>query len=200
MADTFVGVTWVADELLTSTKLNQAMANQSNFHNGTALGDGIIVTRHLGSSANLQIPATNISDPYKFSAYRSTSNQNISGNTITRIQLNAEKFDTSNNFDSSTNYRFTAPVAGFYYFHGSVQTLLGTTNTDSGVALYKNGSLYRYGSNLKNGVYPQYSVSGLLQLAVNDYVELWFINRVSADTISSGPENTYFDGFLFSAT
>jgi len=49
MADSYVSVTWVANELVTSTKLNQAMTNDSGFHDGTALGDGIIVTRHLGT-------------------------------------------------------------------------------------------------------------------------------------------------------
>lgn len=49
MADSFVPVTFVADELLTSTKMNLLAANQAGFHDGTALGDGIIVTRHLGS-------------------------------------------------------------------------------------------------------------------------------------------------------
>ena len=48
MADSFVPVTFVADELLTSTKMNLLAANQAGFHDGTALGDGIIVTRHIG--------------------------------------------------------------------------------------------------------------------------------------------------------
>lgn len=56
MADTYVSITFVADELLTSTKMNQLAANQANFHNGTALGDGIIVTRHLAGVSNLKIP------------------------------------------------------------------------------------------------------------------------------------------------
>ena len=51
MADSFVPITFVADELLTSTKMNLLAANQAGFHDGTALGDGIIVTRHLNSTA-----------------------------------------------------------------------------------------------------------------------------------------------------
>lgn len=60
MSDTFVSITFVADELLTSTKMNQLAANQAGFHSGEALGDGIIVTRHLAAHANLQVPATNL--------------------------------------------------------------------------------------------------------------------------------------------
>lgn len=48
MADTFIdNLDWITDELITSTKFNQWWANMQNFHNGTALGDGIIVTRHI---------------------------------------------------------------------------------------------------------------------------------------------------------
>lgn len=47
MADTFVNITFVADELLTSTKMNLLAANQAGFHSGAALGDGIIVSRHV---------------------------------------------------------------------------------------------------------------------------------------------------------
>lgn len=53
MADSFVPVTFVADELLTSTKMNLLAANQAGFHDGTALGDGIIVTRHLKGPEDL---------------------------------------------------------------------------------------------------------------------------------------------------
>lgn len=61
MADTFIdNLDWVTDELITSTKFNQWWANMQNFHNGTALGDGIIVTRHLGSAANLKVPGQNL--------------------------------------------------------------------------------------------------------------------------------------------
>jgi hypothetical protein len=52
MADTFIDdLDWITDELITSTKFNQWWANMQNFHNGTALGDGIIVTRHHATSA-----------------------------------------------------------------------------------------------------------------------------------------------------
>ena len=76
MEDTFVSVTWVADELVTSTKLNQAMANQANFHNGTAFGDGIIVTRHIGSG---QVTAAKLAEAFIKGNYQSdTVNSEIS--------------------------------------------------------------------------------------------------------------------------
>ena len=51
MASDLVPVTFVADELLTSTKMNILAANQIKLRDGTGLGDGIIATRHLGGFA-----------------------------------------------------------------------------------------------------------------------------------------------------
>lgn len=48
MPDTFLLIEFVADELLTSTKMNQMAANQAGFNSGDALGDGIILSRHIG--------------------------------------------------------------------------------------------------------------------------------------------------------
>lgn len=53
-----------------------------------------------------------------FSAYRGGPNQALTTGTYTKVQLNIEEFDTNNNFDSSTNYRFTPTVAGYYQFQG----------------------------------------------------------------------------------
>ena len=52
-----------------------------------------------------------------FHAYMS-SNQDLSNNTATKLQVDTEDFDTDNMYDSSTNYRFTPIVAGKYYVYG----------------------------------------------------------------------------------
>ena len=53
-----------------------------------------------------------------FSVYRNTTEQSVTSNVATKIQFNAEEFDTANCFDSTTNYRFTPNVAGYYLFQG----------------------------------------------------------------------------------
>lgn len=62
----------------------------------------------------------------------------------TKITLNTEVFDTNNNFDSTTNYRFTPTVAGYYQFSGIIKGNLATTGGSSYIVMnfYKNGSLY----------------------------------------------------------
>ena len=49
-----------------------------------------------------------------FSVYLSSNQTGVTNSTSTKIQFNTKVFDTNSNFDSSTNYRFTPTVAGYY--------------------------------------------------------------------------------------
>jgi hypothetical protein len=112
-----------------------------------------------------------------FSAYRGSSNQSVSSNTWTKAQLNTEDFDTANCFDSSTNYRFTPTVSGYYQINGSIAPD-STAAFGTGVytAIYKNGSIYRAGT-VNNTVAPTASIPNVSALIYfngsTDYVELY---------------------------
>ena len=74
-----------------------------------------------------------------FSAYRATSNQTIAQTTFTKVQFNAELFDTDNCFDSTTNYRFTPNKAGKYQIN-----MIGQISSSAAArviwTIYKNGT------------------------------------------------------------
>lgn len=76
-----------------------------------------------------------------FSVY-STAGQSVSASTPTKIQFNNELFDTNNNFDSSSNYRFTPTIAGSYLLSCAIR--FGGSGVGSGkqivASIYKNGS------------------------------------------------------------
>ena len=93
-----------------------------------ALGSGVV-------QSNLNYPA--------FEAYLS-STQSLSDASFTKIQFDAEIFDTDNCYDNSTNYRFTPTVAGKYLVYGKIRLQSGadTQLKTSSVAIYKNGSVY----------------------------------------------------------
>jgi len=55
-----------------------------------------------------------------FLAYVSTG-QSIANTGAFDIQFNSERFDVQSNYDSSTNFRFTAPVTGKYIFNVSIR-------------------------------------------------------------------------------
>jgi len=130
-----------------------------------------------------------------FSAYRAGPNQALTTATFTKVQLNAEDFDTNNNFDSSTNYRFTPTVAGYYQISGSVG--LTGTNTRIICSIYKNGSAYFRGIDASANL-SQVNISGLVYFnGSTDYVELYAYGTfVGTSDIASGQIYTYFTGAL----
>ena len=139
-----------------------------------------------------------------FSAYRSGGNQSISNNTATKVQLNTEDYDTNNNFDSTTNYRFTPTVAGYYQINGAIG-LNATTMGITIVFLYKNGSPHKRGTDIRTnqsgdavGV-----VSSLVYLnGSTDYIEMYgYINATVGSPIFVGDATlTYLNGTLVRAS
>ena len=104
--------------------------------------------------------------------------QSISAGTWTKMQYNTEEFDTNSNYDASTNYRFTPTVAGYYQINGCAES---TANSASGyflVAVYKNGSAFKYGQNYKSDTSsgPSASIATLVYFnGSTDYFELYAI-------------------------
>jgi len=113
-----------------------------------------------------------------FSAIITGGSQNISSNTYTKVQLGTELFDTNNNFDSSTNYRFTPTVAGYYQINACVGVSWNTASTTGGLGLlYKNGSAFynaQFRNDSGNPMYGSCSISTLVYMnGSTDYLELF---------------------------
>lgn len=70
---------------------------------------------------------------------------------------------------NTTTYRFTAPVAGNYFFTFSAMAGAATYNR---FGLYKNGSIYGNQKYAANQTYERFSASWIVDLAVNDYVTI----------------------------
>jgi hypothetical protein len=110
-------------------------------------------------------------------AYGTSNPQTISTGTPTKIILNAELFDTNNCFDSTTNYRFTPNVAGYYQISFATQfDFVGAQR--SFVFLYKNGSSFIFQEQPNNSVgstYPALMLTNVLVYAngTTDYFEIY---------------------------
>lgn len=119
-----------------------------------------------------------------FSAY-GTTDQVISANTDTKVVLNNEHFDTAGAFDSTTNYRFTPQVAGYYQFSGEVECYSTTTLGILEIKIYKNGTEYsRNTIGSVSGVEAFMSTNRLIYLnGTTDYIEL-YARCSSAGTIT----------------
>ena len=123
----------------------------------------------------------------------SNSNQTVSDNTLTKVEFDAEEYDTDSAFDTST-YRFTVPSgkAGKYFIHASIY-LYGNNNDEKlkGFDIYKNGASVR-----RTELFSQHSTgqgsggntsnSAVLDLSAGDYIEIY--GKVD---VNSGTANIY---------
>ena len=156
-------------------------------------GEGI---SGISISANNQI--TKSSQPAFFA--HGTSNSWVeSQNAGTVVTLAGTKFNIGNHFNTS-NYRFTAPVAGVYQFNATAY--VQQANNAGGLTLALNGTIIHH----TNSGYPlvhfysqnsaSYDNAGgfstCLQLSANDYVTL----VVAYNNTDFFPGMCHLSGFL----
>lgn len=123
-----------------------------------------------------------------FSAYQNTG-QTISNNTVTKISINTEEFDTNNNFDPTTNYRFTPTVAGYYQINFACGLSGSTVNGLLIGYIYKNGSNYKnaYGSYQSTTGNGGTLVSAVIYMnGTTDYIEFYFYQNTGASQPTVG--------------
>jgi hypothetical protein len=144
------------------------------------------------------LPANIAGNGPAFAVY-STVNQTTTTGTFTKIQLNTERFDTNNNFDPTTNYRFTPTVAGYYQISSGVTFSATTINYGVGAVIYKNGAAYSWGTATATPqMYPTATTSSLIYLnGSTDYIELYVYNGSGVSVATVGDTYyTYMTGFL----
>ena len=126
-----------------------------------------------------------------FSAYNG-SNQSISNNTYTKLQFPSEEYDTNNNFDNATNYRFTPTVAGYYQISGCFQV---ATQAEKYVMIYKNGVINKAGNDLIGWIA---SVSATVYFnGSTDYVELYgYVGGGGGTSTQAGAAFVWFQGVM----
>jgi len=136
-----------------------------------------------------------------FSAYQSSA-QTITAATYTKVQFQTKEFDTNNNFDNATNYRFTPTVAGYYQINSSIQFgASGNTISLAQIAICKNGVQYKVGglyySTSSNQSQVDLQVSSIVYLnGATDYVELYGYNIATTPTFLQGSSASWFNGCL----
>lgn len=158
------------------------------------LADASVTQAKLGAGVAGNGPA--------FNAWYNSGNTAISNNTWTKVQLNAEVFDTNSNFDSTTNYRFTPTVAGYYQV--TANTFSNWNGSQFNVwqtGIFKNGTLYAIQQSAATVMYGNYAVSSLVYLnGTSDYIEMYvYANGGTSPTYSLGSPTapyTYMTGFL----
>ena len=121
--------------------------------------------------------------------------------TFTKIAFDTELFDTANCFDSTTNYRFTPNVAGYYQFNGIA--FLSATKSAQLVTLYKNGSELARGNQQLNNTTASTRGMNISFLAYangsSDYFELYARHTTGTTQNILGTQVlSYFQAYLVS--
>jgi hypothetical protein len=162
------GTTAQAHDLGADVRQNMVAGYHDGLKNLTTVPDSKVLTRHI-ADANVTIPK--IVNPYVVKVARSGS-QSIPNITFTKVQLNSESFDLNNNFDSSTNYVYTAPVTGYYFVNGLVK--MGGAKMVTLCRLVSSGGYIKEGSASDNAAYTDnYSqVDDVVKLTAGQTLEL----------------------------
>ena len=135
-----------------------------------------------------------------------TGSQSLSNNSYVKVQLNTEVIDSENNFDSSTNYRYTITQAGTYIL-GAQMYLTAQANANlfnGNISIRKNGSdilthSYNWSSNDPYEYTP--NITCIHDFVATDYLEVFVkvearngSGSIIFDT-GDGTESNFFWGY-----
>ena len=104
-----------------------------------------------------------------------SGNQSLTKNAVTKVQFDYEVADTQGWWDSSTNYRFTPTVAGYYFCNLHCFFAGQSAANTRFLYIYKNGSSYRDHRQYFSTAYDRYdAISDVVYLnGSSDYVEFY---------------------------
>lgn len=188
-----------AGETIEASDINNPVNQLAAVINGnidaTNIADNSITTAKVAAG----LPITKFANTYNFSVYRNAAYSTVAA-IATKVPFDARYFDTSSNYDITTNNRFTAPVAGYYAFTAGLA--LGSTTARVILMLYKNGvEEQRIFDNSSSGAFLTGGTgAGYVKLAANDYIELWYFTTNSGLAVTTSRVTTYFNGYMVSAT
>ena len=113
---------------------------------------------------------------------RLSSNQSMPSGAWTKVQFDTEDWDTNDDYDNTTNYRFTPTIAGKYFFNyaAGVEGIDDSENVR--LQIYLNGDRYRYGTaqQISAGANADTSSTGSTQINMNgstDYIEIYLYHN-----------------------
>lgn len=162
---------------------------------------GTVVSTGSTAVVSQAMLATNVTgNGPAFSAF-ANGGQTISNATATKIQFNNENFDTNSNFNSSTNYRFTPTVAGYYQINAVASFGGGVSAFSAVLSIYKNGSAYASGG-LATPVSVTVGASSTASSLIycdgsTDYIEAYvFQNSGGGLALQAGNSACQFSGAL----
>lgn len=162
----------------------------------------VITTGSTGGVSQSMLSSNVVGNGPAFSGYISGYQGGISQSTFTKANLNAEYYDTNNNFNTS-NGRFTPTVAGYYQINAvvSLGSAGGTYPSGGQVQIYKNGSgVWSNQIASPSNQILSCSCSGLVYMnGSTDYLELYGYMTGGSNGAYNGDGGTVLSGVLVRA-
>jgi hypothetical protein len=115
-------------------------------------------------------------------AYR-PGDQGLSPNTWTKIQFDVESYDLKNEFDSDTNYSFTAQKAGIYSVSAKYTLTSHVYDVPIGIGIFRNGSMYSVDY---DGDSISISITDDVQLNAGDTIDIRAMQHTSSSRTIQG--------------
>jgi hypothetical protein len=123
----------------------------------------------------------------------------IPTDVLTKVNFQAEEYDTNNNYASST---FTPTVEGYYQLNSTVRMSGASGTGEMMIVLYKNGAEYHRGWNsqgvqIGSGWWSMSVSSTAYANGTGDYFEIYVQQGSAANRdTTSGPTITWFNGCM----
>jgi len=148
--------------------------------------NGTVLTADSAETTGLKWATPAATSGPAFLAYRATSTQSFTGSVTTKVQLNAESFDTDSCYDPTTNYRFTPNKAGYYAVNLQSEANLSSAGFTR-LLLYFNGNAVRESGNNASSANQYQSLSTIIYMnGTTDQIEMYLITEqnstIPADT------------------
>lgn len=190
-----------AGDLITAAAINNPINQLASVINGNIDSTNIADSGVTSTKIAANLPTSKLQNPYKFGVFRNAAWTATGG--ATKVPFDTKEFDTGTNFDIVTNYRFTAPAAGFYHFDAAAGYIPTASGDPVYLMIFKNGNEIKRGNQFPGFTSQQNIgvISTSVQLAANDYVEVFLWNASgSSKSGVPGANFCYFSGFLISTT
>jgi hypothetical protein len=115
-------------------------------------------------------------------------NQTIATGSYTKLEMDAEVFDTDSKYDTST-YRFTPTVAGQYWVWGKFRFDDGVDIGSAIMAFFKNGTIFSKSTEFTTDV-TTLMFGMTVELDSDDYLEI-YAYQSSVGSVSVNGNATY---------
>jgi len=124
-------------------------------------------------------------------AYRAAT-QTVAAGVATKLGYDTEDYDTGNNFDPTTNFRYTVPTgqAGKYLIQARAYMASPTADYWYSISIYKNGTIvagttFQFPTVVSGSLF----MNEILNLAATDYIEV-YLYFADEQEVGGGSEYT----------